>query len=189
MPDEKERYVPKYPLLAGALTGGFEIIVTYPIEHVKVQQQLLDQAPAVARAGAARAPGPRAAKLAGGTVADATLGGGGATDDVGRSFFGSGAAPSAAGVLHTLYLDANGIGDEGAQALAERLNANTTLRALYLARNLVTDDGAREAARAMRDNTTLGTLSLAKNQISKACRRELRSRDFVAPTRDLKLLL
>ncbi len=56
MPDEKERYVPKYPLLAGALTGGFEIIVTYPIEHVKVQQQLLDQAPAVARAGAARAP-------------------------------------------------------------------------------------------------------------------------------------
>ena len=50
MPDEKERYVPKYPLLAGALTGGFEIIVTYPIEHVKVQQQLLDQAPAVARA-------------------------------------------------------------------------------------------------------------------------------------------
>ena len=55
MPDEKERYVPKYPLLAGALTGGFEIIVTYPIEHVKVQQQLLDQAPAAARAGAAAA--------------------------------------------------------------------------------------------------------------------------------------
>ena len=103
--------------------------------------------------------------------------------------FASAGSPSAAGVLHTLYLDANGIGDEGAQALAERLNANTTLRALYLARNLVTDDGAREAARAMRDNTTLGTLSLAKNQISKACRRELRSRDFVAPTRDLKLLL
>ena len=33
---KEERYVPRFPLLAGAITGGIEIMVTYPIEHVKV---------------------------------------------------------------------------------------------------------------------------------------------------------
>ena len=31
---------PRYPVLAGALTGSLEIVVTYPIEYVKTQLQL-----------------------------------------------------------------------------------------------------------------------------------------------------
>lgn len=34
------RYVPRNPLLAGGITGGIEICLTYPLEYAKCQLQL-----------------------------------------------------------------------------------------------------------------------------------------------------
>jgi hypothetical protein len=49
----QRRYCPKHPLLAGAITGGIEICITYPLEYAKCQLQLAE----LARAAA---PAPRA---------------------------------------------------------------------------------------------------------------------------------
>lgn len=36
----ERRYIPQHPLLAGGITGGIEICITYPLEYAKCQLQL-----------------------------------------------------------------------------------------------------------------------------------------------------
>jgi hypothetical protein len=48
--DGQRRYCPKHPLLAGAITGGIEICITYPLEYAKCQLQLAELSRAAALA-------------------------------------------------------------------------------------------------------------------------------------------
>jgi hypothetical protein len=63
----------------------------------------------------------------------------------------------------TFYL--NGIGDEGAIALAKALKTNTTLVYLYINKNNIGDEGAIALAEALKTNTTLVYLSMEQNNI------------------------
>ena len=60
----------------------------------------------------------------------------------------------------------NQVGDDGAKALAQVLQTNKTLQRLSLSSNQISDDGARALAQALQTNTTLQLLDLNDNQIS-----------------------
>ncbi|CAF1597528.1 unnamed protein product [Adineta ricciae] len=68
--------------------------------------------------------------------------------------------------LTTLHLSGTGIGDEGAQRIADALQTNTALTTLDLSWNEIRDEGAQQIADALRTNTTLTTLNLSRNAIS-----------------------
>ncbi|KJE97233.1 hypothetical protein CAOG_007674 [Capsaspora owczarzaki ATCC 30864] len=70
--------------------------------------------------------------------------------------------------LKDLCLWENQIGDTGAQAIAEALKVNKTLIALYLWMNQIGDGGAQAIAEALKANKSMTSLSLAQNQISDA---------------------
>ncbi|MEU6077897.1 gala protein [Micromonospora sp. NPDC047074] len=62
--------------------------------------------------------------------------------------------------LETLYLGCNRIDPAGVDALAARLAGDQTVRALWLKRNPVGDEGVRRLAAALAVNTTIRTLDL-----------------------------
>ena len=67
--------------------------------------------------------------------------------------------------LTVLNLELNGVGEGGAQAIAEALRANHTLTKLYLGDNRVGDAGAHAIAEALRVNHTLTMLNLHGNAV------------------------
>ncbi|CAM2705337.1 unnamed protein product, partial [Rotaria socialis] len=68
-------------------------------------------------------------------------------------------------VVTTLYLQANQIGDVGAQFLADALRVNTTLTRLDLYTNQIGDSGAQYLGEALKTNKSLTLLQLQTNQI------------------------
>ncbi len=62
--------------------------------------------------------------------------------------------------VRTLNLNRQSIGDLGTAALAAALHTNTTLTALYLSSDVISDDGAVALADALRVNTTLTVFDL-----------------------------
>jgi len=64
-----------------------------------------------------------------------------------------------------LELANNKIGNEGASALAEGLQTNTTITVLNLANNKIGNEGASALAQVLQTNTTITVLDLANNQI------------------------
>ncbi len=68
--------------------------------------------------------------------------------------------------IETVYLGCNKIAAPGVDSLAERLASDTTVRALWLKRNPVGDDGVRRLCEALRHNTTLRTLDLVNVGLS-----------------------
>jgi Ran GTPase-activating protein (RanGAP) involved in mRNA processing and transport len=68
-------------------------------------------------------------------------------------------------VVTTLYLNSNGIGDEGAMAIAEALKVNAVVNTLYLGGNCIGDEGAKAIAEALKVNAVLTTLGLGANKI------------------------
>lgn len=63
--------------------------------------------------------------------------------------------------IYTLYCNNNGIGDQGAQALEQPLEANYTLTELYLSRNRIGSRGAAGIASALKSNRALRILDLS----------------------------
>ncbi|KJE97283.1 hypothetical protein, variant [Capsaspora owczarzaki ATCC 30864] len=98
----------------------------------------------------------------------------GGTHSLGKNRIGDAGATAIAEALQAstalihLYLVENQIGDAGAQAIAEGLNGNTRLTGLYLYQNEFGDAGAQAMAQALKVNTTLTWLSLRANQIGDA---------------------
>eukprot|EP00961_Rhodomonas_salina_P110905 1492421-Rhodomonas_salina.1 len=80
------RYQPKHPFVAGAITGGIEILITYPLEYTKCQMQL-HQEHVAAAGGAGRGGGGRGA---GAGAAGAGAGGTGGTGGRGGTGTGTG---------------------------------------------------------------------------------------------------
>ncbi|CAM2705334.1 unnamed protein product, partial [Rotaria socialis] len=68
-------------------------------------------------------------------------------------------------VVTTLYLQANQIGDVGAQFLADALRVNTTLTELRLYTNKIGDSGAQYLGEALKTNQSLQDLRLQTNKI------------------------
>ncbi|MEV0395212.1 gala protein [Polymorphospora rubra] len=62
--------------------------------------------------------------------------------------------------LETLYLGCNRIDPAGVDALADRIEGDDTMRALWLKRNPIGDEGVARLAAALAVNTTLRTLDL-----------------------------
>ncbi|MEM7249007.1 MAG: gala protein [Acidobacteriota bacterium] len=62
--------------------------------------------------------------------------------------------------LETVFLGCNRIGVEGLSALTPALEANPRLRGLWLKRNPIGDEGARDVARLLRRHESLRTLDL-----------------------------
>jgi len=85
---------------------------------------------------------------------------------LGTNGLGAEGARAVAGALQpghgveTLYLGCNRIDPEGVDALAGRLADDTTVRALWLKRNPVGDEGVARLAAALSGNTTIRTLDL-----------------------------
>lgn len=77
--------------------------------------------------------------------------------------------------LENLDLSFNSIKDEGAMALAQALQVNTSLKCLYLDNTDITDEGAMALAQAVQYNThsELEQLSLKGNNISPECKRNI----------------
>ena len=73
-----------------------------------------------------------------------------------------------AGVLSTLELRSNRIGNSGAASLAEALAGNSALRALDLQRNDIKDQGAIGLAAALQVNGALQIVNLRFNEIGDA---------------------
>ena len=67
-PAGQQRYRPKHPMIAGAITGGIEICLTYPLEYAKCQLQLAELARGPAAHGAGRAAGSAGAGSAGASL-------------------------------------------------------------------------------------------------------------------------
>ena len=67
--------------------------------------------------------------------------------------------------LTSLNLGGNGIGAEGAKALATALKTNTSLTSLNLRGNRIGDDVANALAAALKTNTSLTSLNLVNNGI------------------------
>ncbi|KAF9577007.1 hypothetical protein BGW38_008081, partial [Lunasporangiospora selenospora] len=67
--------------------------------------------------------------------------------------------------LTNLYLNHNSIGVNGAKALAESLKVNSTLTTLDSYNNIIGDDGAKALAEALKINSTLTTLCMGHNNI------------------------
>ena len=67
--------------------------------------------------------------------------------------------------LTSLNLVNNGIGAEGAKALATALETNTSLTSLNLLNNRIGDEGANALAAALKTNTSLTSLNLGDNRI------------------------
>lgn len=74
-----------------------------------------------------------------------------------------GSLPAGAIRATRLLLDDAGIEDEGAEAAARELEANTAIAELSLCGNDITDSGARHLASALRVNATLRRLDLRDN--------------------------
>ncbi|KJE90264.1 hypothetical protein CAOG_01599 [Capsaspora owczarzaki ATCC 30864] len=70
--------------------------------------------------------------------------------------------------LKELLLGDNKIGDAGVHAIAEALKVNTTLTLLFLDYNQMGDSGAQAIAEALKVNTTLTLLILSQNFLTKA---------------------
>ncbi|XVU29443.1 gala protein [Actinoplanes sp. CA-054009] len=68
--------------------------------------------------------------------------------------------------ISTIYLGCNRIDAEGAAALAGRLATDTSVRALWLKRNPIGDAGVMALADALADNTSLRTLDLVNTGLS-----------------------
>lgn len=68
--------------------------------------------------------------------------------------------------LVRLFIRATSMGDQGASAIADALEANTSLRELSLTRSNITATGAAALGRSLIENETLTRLSLANNRIS-----------------------
>ena len=68
-------------------------------------------------------------------------------------------------VVTTLYLQVNGIGDEGAIAIAEALKVNAVLTTLGLGLNSIGDEGAKAIAEALKVNAVLTSVDLGFNSI------------------------
>jgi hypothetical protein len=85
---------------------------------------------------------------------------------LGTNGLGADGARAVAGALRpghhveTLYLGCNRIDPDGVQALATRLADDDTVRALWLKRNPVGDDGVARLAAALAGNTSIRTLDL-----------------------------
>ncbi|HWS39322.1 MAG TPA: gala protein [Actinoplanes sp.] len=93
---------------------------------------------------------------------------------LGTNGLGTDGARAVAGALtpghgvRTVYLGCNRIDADGAAALAERLAGDAEIKALWLKRNPVGDEGVRRIAGALRDNTTLRTLDLVNTGLTVA---------------------
>jgi Ran GTPase-activating protein (RanGAP) involved in mRNA processing and transport len=72
------------------------------------------------------------------------------------------------GVLRSLDISTNGIGDDGAIAIAESLKINAALTSLDLHACSIGDKGATALADMLADNFTLETLNLKANYINDA---------------------
>jgi Ran GTPase-activating protein (RanGAP) involved in mRNA processing and transport len=68
--------------------------------------------------------------------------------------------------VSTVYLGCNRIDPAGAQALADRLATDTSVRALWLKRNPIGDDGLARLCDALAANATLRTLDLVNTAIT-----------------------
>ena len=67
--------------------------------------------------------------------------------------------------LQKLKLEFSGIGDAGAQAIADALRQNSTLQQLELRGNGIGDEGAQAITDALRESSTLAKLDLENNRI------------------------
>lgn len=67
--------------------------------------------------------------------------------------------------IHTLWLDHNVLGDEGAETLAEVLSINKTIQAISLRNCCIGDFGASSLSSSLWSNETLKMLSLCGNLI------------------------
>ena len=68
--------------------------------------------------------------------------------------------------IKSLFIRSTSMGDEGAKAIADALETNTSLRDLSLTASLITATGATSLGRALIQNETLARLNLAHNRIS-----------------------
>ncbi len=68
--------------------------------------------------------------------------------------------------MATLDLSGNKIQDDGAEALADALGANTTLTSLNLLYNDISPDGAKSLAEALKSNITLTCLDLTDQSVT-----------------------
>jgi Ran GTPase-activating protein (RanGAP) involved in mRNA processing and transport len=64
-----------------------------------------------------------------------------------------------------LHIGTNNINDTGAQAIAEALKVNTSLKAFYIAHNKIGPTGAQAFAEALKINTSLNVLNISLNNI------------------------
>eukprot|EP00808_Paulinella_micropora_P009962 g29212.t1 len=67
--------------------------------------------------------------------------------------------------LQALGLRSNNIGDDGAKAIGEALEANNSIRSIDLRSNIIGDEGAKAIVLALQANQVLQTLIIAGNNI------------------------